>query len=204
MWGEGPGQLALLTANFLKQSTFFKNTRDIFLLDLGCGYGRDAIYLAQNLPCHILALDSSSRAITMARAKLPQNLEKRVELLCWDFNRLTDRYDVIFVSNLYHLLKPDDRAALRDIIRRRLNRAGMLFLSTLSVKDPQHFGRGTPVGGEINTFYDEQYLHFSTRAELEGEFDFLHISGLFERNYVEMRTGGNHHHTSWILMGKAP
>ena len=157
--------------------------------------------MAQTLPCHILGLDNSPKAIEMARESLTGGLEKRVELLCYDFSYVSDKYDVIFVSNLYHLLKPEERAKLRETVKRCLKADGILFLSAFSTRDPQHFGQGAPVEGEGNTFLDERYYHFNTREDLETEFDFIHISALFEREFHEIRTNGNHHHIAWIMMG---
>jgi SAM-dependent methyltransferase len=196
-----PGQLALFAGNFLKHSTRYAGGRDLFILDLGCGNGRDAIYLARNLACHILALDSSPRAIELARAALPHDLEKRVELLCYDIRHVSDKYDIIFVSDLYHLLGTTQRAELRDTVRRCLKSEGLVFLNTLSIRDPQHFGQGFPVEGEINSFLDHHYCHFSTRGELERDFAFLSISALFEMEYREPLAEGSHHHVTWILMG---
>jgi cyclopropane fatty-acyl-phospholipid synthase-like methyltransferase len=203
VWGDKPSELALFAGNYLKESEQFKASQDIFLLDLGCGYGRDAIFLAQYLlSCHILGLDNSEKAIEMARESIPKELEKRIELLCYDFSHVIDKYDVIVVSNLYHFLKPDERIKLRETIKRCLKKNGLLFLSTSSVRDPQHFGLGTPVENEPNTFQDERYIYFCTRQDMEKEFDFVNISALFERDFREERTTGAHHHISWILMGK--
>ncbi len=201
IWGEVPSQLALFARNYLKESSRFKDSADIFMLDLGCGYGRDAIFLAQNLPCHILGLDNSPEAIGLARESLDHESEKRIELLCYDFSHVTDKYDVIFVSNLYHLLKPEERAKLRETIKRCLKTDGVLFLSAFSTRDPQHFGQGRAVEDEANTFVAERYYHFSTREDLEKEFDFIHIAALFEREFHEARASGNHHHIAWILLG---
>ena len=202
VWGDKPSELAIYASNYLQQSRQFQGNPDIFILDLGCGYGRDAIFLAQNIPCHILGLDSSEKAIEIARNSLPKELEKRIEFLCYDFNRVSDKYDVILASNIYHLLKPDERVMLRDTIKRCLKENGVLFLSSLSIRDPQHFGKGTPVGNEMNTFEDEMYLHLYTREELEADFDFLNIGALFEREFQERRSTKDHQHVSWVLMGK--
>jgi cyclopropane fatty-acyl-phospholipid synthase-like methyltransferase len=202
VWGDKPSELAIAAYNYLRESQGFRNRKDIFVLDLGCGYGRDAIFLAQNLPCHILGLDNSEAAIDMARHSLKGDLEKRVELLCYDFSQVTDKYDVIFISNLYQLLKPEERAKLRETVKRCLKDDGVFFLSTLSVRDPQHFGKGTPVADEPNSFLDVRYLHLSTRQELERDFDFLSISTLYERQFHEPRSTRDHDHVSWILMGK--
>lgn len=202
VWGDQPSPLAIYTSSVLKESSQFKKAPDIFILDLGCGYGRDDVFMAQNLPCHILGLDSSEKAIDMAREYIPKSLTNRIELLCYDFTHVNDKYDVIFVANLYHILPPEEREKLRDTIKRCLKKNGVLFLSTLSIRDPQHFGKGIPAENEKNSYIDEIYLHFSARGDLEKNFDFLNISALFERDYRERHANGEHHHVSWILMGQ--
>jgi SAM-dependent methyltransferase len=202
VWGDTPSELAIIAYNYLKESQGFKARQDIFILDLGCGYGRDAIFLAQNLPCHILGLDNSQAAIDMARQSLRGSLKKKIEFLCFDFSNVSDKYDVIFVSNLYLLLQPDERIKLRETIKRCLKPDGVLFLSTLSVNDPQHFGKGTQVEGEPNSFFDIRYLHLSTRQELEKDFDFLTIYALYERKFHQPRSTHDHDHISWIMMGR--
>ncbi len=202
VWGDQPSPLAIYACNTLKESSQFKKVTDIFILDLGCGYGRDTIFLAQHLPCHILGLDSSEKAIEMARAHIPKTLIHRIELLCYDFTHMSDKYDIIFVASLYHVLPPDEREKLRETIKRCLKKDGVLFLSTFSVNDPQHYGKGTAVENEKNAYIDEIYLHFNSRADLEKDFDFLNISALFERDYRERHDTGEHHHVSWIMMGK--
>jgi cyclopropane fatty-acyl-phospholipid synthase-like methyltransferase len=202
IWGDQPSELAMFACTYLKESTQFQNRQDIFILDLGCGYGRDAVFLAQNLPCHILGIDNSVRAIEMARESLPAELAKKIEFLPYDFSRVSDKYDIIFISNLYQILRPDERERLRETVKRCLNIEGLLFLSTFSVRDTQHSSRGVPVEDEPHSYLDKKYIHLSTRAELEADFKFLHISALFEREFYEVRSSENHHHISWILMGK--
>jgi cyclopropane fatty-acyl-phospholipid synthase-like methyltransferase len=200
VWGDKPSELALFAFNFLQQSSRYQ--RNLGILDLGCGYGRDAVFLAQNLKCYILGIDNSEQAIAMARESVPKELENRIELLPYDFSVVIDKYDVILVSNLYHLLKPYERTNLRETVKRCLNKDGVFFLSTLSISDPEEYGKGTPVEGDENSFLGDKFHHFSTRNELEKDFDFLYVSALFERDYRESHSSGEtHHHISWILTG---
>jgi cyclopropane fatty-acyl-phospholipid synthase-like methyltransferase len=202
VWGEKPSELAIYACNYLKQSRQFQANPDIFILDIGCGYGRDALFLAGEVPCHILGVDNSKKAIAMAQESLPRELEKRIEFLCFDFSRVVDKYDVILCSNLYPILKPEERAELREVLKRCLQTDGVVFLSVFSVRDPQHQNKGIPVEDEANSFIDEKYVHLCTRQELEQDFDFLNISALFERDFVERRSTVDHHHIMWMLMGR--
>lgn len=200
VWGNEPSELALFAFNILQHDSRYQGNIDI--LDLGCGYGRDAVYLANNLDCHILGIDVSKEAIKLAKEFCPRELSNRIEFLCYDFSAIIDKFDMIFVSNLYYLLKPYERKKLWETVKRCLKKDGWLFLNTLSVRDPQQFGRGTPVETEANSFMDKKYYHFSTRTEIEKDFEFVNIRALFEREYNENHTTGEaHRHISWILLG---
>jgi len=185
----------------LKQAR--SSQQEIEILDLGCGYGRDSTYLALNINCHILGIDNSGEAIDMARKALSTNLEARVRFQCCDFSRMPDgKFDVIFASNVYHLLRMDEREAFKDTVKRRLKPGGLLFLSMLSPNDPEHYGKGKPVDNEANSYMDQRYLHFCTRDELEQDFGFLTIEKLSENEYYEPRSNGEvHHHIIWLFLG---
>jgi SAM-dependent methyltransferase len=201
VWGDKPSELATYACNYLQGIK--SSDKAIEILDLGCGYGRDAIYLARNTKCHVLGIDNSSEAIEMARKALADDLESRVGFQCCDFRQMPDgKFEIVFASNFYHLLKMEERQALRNTIKKRLKPGGMLFLSMLSPSDPEHFGKGKRIENEDNSFQDERFLHFCTREELERDLSFLTIKELFEHEYYESRSNGEvHHHILWILLG---
>jgi cyclopropane fatty-acyl-phospholipid synthase-like methyltransferase len=204
VWGEKPSELAHFAVSTLKQSSRFQGKSDLFILDLGCGYGRDAVYLANHLPCHILGLDNSEKAIAMAADFISEKLKKRIELLCYDFTHVSDKYDVIMASNLYQIINKETRLKLIETVKRCLKTDGVFFMSTLSIRDPQHSTEGgTPVEEDQNTFISARGIgiHLATREELEKAFNFLNINALFEREYDEPRSTDNHHHISWMLTG---
>ena len=202
VWGEGPSELAIAVVRYLQKC---KSSREILsILDIGCGYGRDAFYFLNNLRCGVLGIDSSRKAIDIASNTILKGQEKAVKFRCCNFIELEeDSYDIVFISNLYHLLKKDERKGLRKAVMRMLKPDGLLFLSTLSVKDPEHYGKGIPVPEESNSFQDRTYIHLCTREELCEDFAFLNIKELYEYEYYEPRaTGEIHHHILWILVGE--
>jgi SAM-dependent methyltransferase len=141
----------------------------------------------------------------MARESCPSELSSRLQYRCADFNDADKPYPVIFVSNLYQVLPSCERARLIQSIKKYLRPDGVLLLSTLSIHDPEEYGRGVPVAGEDNSFEREKFLHFSTSAELEKEFAFLNIERLFEHDYLEPHARTRtHHHISWILAATKP
>ena len=201
VWGDKPSELATFAYNYLQGLK--SSGKAIEVLDLGCGYGRDAIYLASNINCHVLGIDSSSEAIEMATKALADDLKSRVRFQCCDFRQMTEgKFEIIFVSNFYQLLKMEERNAFRNLIKKMLKPGGMLFLSSFSTGDPEHFGKGERIEKEANSFHDQRFLHFCTREELETDFSFLTIKKLFEHEYDEPRSNGEvHHHILWLLRG---
>jgi SAM-dependent methyltransferase len=206
LWGEGPSELALAAVAFLKDGNAGDGPLNI--LDLGCGYGRDVFYYAQSLNCAILGIDVSAKAIEIATGTRAEKNIENTDFQCRDLADLSDdKYGVVCASNLYQLLKIDERIALQDAVKRTLKPGGQFFLCTMSLNDPEHYGKGTPIAGESNSFSFKHrvYLHFCTREELMADFGFLDIIELYEHEFDEPRAEGPpHHHISWILIGRMP
>jgi SAM-dependent methyltransferase len=192
VWGDQPSEVAKFAVERLKPS----NVNNLRLLDVGCGYGRDAKYLNVELGIAVTGVDSSASAIEIAKQN---NLDS--EFLCADFEKISGAFNVIYASNVYQVLKPSDRHRLVEFVKQGLPPGGILFLGTMSVSDPEHYGKGTPVPGDENSFIVEKYIHLSTKEELEREFAFLNIDELTELEFYELRSdGATHHHKTWLLM----
>ena len=202
VWGKGPSELAIAAVRYLQECESSNKILDI--VDIGCGYGRDAFYFSDNLRCRILGIDISKQAIDMASSEAFKAQKGHVIFQCSDFTELEEgKSDIVFISNLYHLLKEYERKELRKAVMRTLKPNGLLFLNTLSVTDPEHYGKGIPVPNAPHSFQDRVYLHFCTSEELINDFAFLNIKELYEHEFHEARcTGEEHHHISWILVGE--
>jgi cyclopropane fatty-acyl-phospholipid synthase-like methyltransferase len=203
LWGAGPSMLGIAAVAYARKHA--PKTRRLEILDIGCGYGRDSCHLAESINCRVVGIDTSEKAIASARREVSTKGYKNIDFRCRDFKDVSEeQYDILFISNLYQLLKQAEREELRNTARRVLRAAGgLLFLSTLSVADPEHFGKGAAVANERNSFDDGKFLHFCTQEELTSDFSFLDIKELSEREYDEPRaTGETHHHISWILIGE--
>ena len=229
-WGEGPSELAAVAVERLRSTV----GPGLSILDVGCGYGRDSRHLSRELGAAVLGIDLSAEGIAAAREWAPESAgtgargtaptaagsaagaperQSAVEYRCAGFEEIAaevergslDAFDVVFVSNLYQLLGPRERAGLRRALGALLKPAGLLFLSTLSTGDPQHYGAGEPVPGERDSFTRPVYLHFCREEELREDFSFLSVGELREREYDEPHADGSaHHHVSWILIARRP
>jgi cyclopropane fatty-acyl-phospholipid synthase-like methyltransferase len=200
LWGEGPSELGKAAAAYLKKEGA---NQSLEILDIGCGYGRDVFYLSGKINCRITGIDISEKAVEIARSEASEKQCRNVEFQCRDFRDMHGQYDVVLASNLYQLLNHKEREQFRGAAERALKTGGLFFLSTLSVSDPEHYRKGTPVADEPNSFLDEKFLHLCTRQELVSDFSYLTIKELYEHEYDEPRaTGKPHHHISWILIGE--
>jgi SAM-dependent methyltransferase len=203
IWGEKPGPLASFSLEYLRRHNLL--SMGLRVLDLGCGYGRDAFFLVRNMDCTIVGIDNSEEAIKMAVQNRPVDYTSKLEFRLVEFSQFheTRKYDVIYMANVYQVLRSDIRRQLIEIARANLDSRGFLFLSTLSVNDPEHFGKGNRVLEETNSFVDKKFIHLSTREELIGDFNFLSINKMIEHPYEEPRYDGNtHRHISWLLAGQ--
>ena len=203
IWGEGPSELAVAALKHLAAGASGDWLPQ--LIDIGCGYGRDALYISERFRCGIVGIDLSPKAIEIASNAARAAGTKNVTFRCCDFAELdSGAYDIVFLSNVYQILRKDERQTLLQAISRILKPGGRLFLSTLSVRDPQHYGKGIPVAGDPNSFLEAKYVHLSSTEELVSDFAlFVDIKELYEHEYDEPRaTGEVHHHISWIMIGR--
>lgn len=211
MWGHGPSELARLAVARLRASA----TPDLTILDIGCGYGRDTRYLSTELGCGAVGLDPSPAAIEAARKEHASAFRRsrgerlKAEYVVGDLERLRREadhaglYDVAFTCNVYHLLGPIGRREFAAALAAVTRPGGLLFLSTMSPRDAQHYAVGEPVSGEERSWVDKVYLHFCTAEELMRDFAAFTVLDLDERSYDEPQTSGPpHHHTSWFLEGR--
>ena len=210
LWGDDPSELARLAVARLRPAVTTGRDADaapLTLIDVGCGYGRDSRYLAAELGCRVLGLDPSPAALAAARTARRTDLD--VEYVAADAAAFADdaaqagRFDVAFVGNVYHLLSYGGRRELAAALATLVRPGGLLFLNTLSPRDPQHYAVGAPVLGEERSWVDHVYLHFCTAAELEADFAAFEVLDLEERSYEEHNAHGvKHRHASLFLEGR--
>jgi cyclopropane fatty-acyl-phospholipid synthase-like methyltransferase len=199
IWGERPSELTLEAAKRLVRH----KGRPFRVLDIGCGYGRDTIYIAKSLGFRILGIDVSEKAIDLSKENSVNALAKQAEFKVTDFRDLRGLFDAVLISNLYHLLDPQGRRDLAVHAARLLAPEGTLFLNAISVHDKEHYGVGTLVREEENTWVDDKYIHLSTEEELRHEFSALNVRELYEHEYEESHPGARtHYHIAWILIAE--
>lgn len=116
--------------------------RRVDALDLGCGNGRNLIFLAREFGVSGTGYDSSTAAIAEARRAadgLPLQFEARS--IAGDLPIETAAKDLALDMMASHFLKAAERAHLRDEIHRVLRPGGWLFMKTFLLDDDLHSAR---------------------------------------------------------------
>ncbi|MFA5416783.1 MAG: class I SAM-dependent methyltransferase [Methanoregula sp.] len=147
-------------------------------VDLGCGTGNYARYLAQK-GFTVTGIDSSPRAIEIARANA-----ERMSVVCrfvvadllGDLHEIPGRFDFAFDFEVLHHIFPDPRETYVKNVHSLLHPQALYLSVCFAETDPQFGGTGkyrkTPLGTT---------LYFSTEEELRA---------LFSRHFTvrELRT----------------
>lgn len=161
------------------------------MTDLGCGNGRNSIYLSRAFGLRGTGYDSSSEAITQATKKatgLPLVFE--VRSIAGPIP-LADKSQLLVLDMMAsHFLKEKERTALRSEIKRILKPGGFLFLKTFLRDDDQHSKRllKDHPGEEEGTYIHPQ---IGVAEYVPTEKDLLAV---FEEDFIIHRAIKSHRH----------
>lgn len=111
------------------------------LLDIGCGTGENAIFLAQN-GFSVVGIDLVPAAIEKAKQKA-NKLGLRIDFSVGDALHLRfppDEFDSVIDSGLFHIFDDKRRLAYIDQIAKVLRPDGGYFMLCFSEKEPTDWG----------------------------------------------------------------
>jgi SAM-dependent methyltransferase len=139
------------------------------VLELGCGHGRNALYLARQ-GCQVDAVDFSQKAIVWARERA-ELAGLAVNFMCrsmFDLPRPEKPYDIVYDCGCYHHLPPHRRESYVKLVTRSLVPEGMFALVCFtpkggsSLSDLQVYEQRTLQGGLAYT--EDQLRYIFERA----------------------------------------
>jgi len=140
-----------------------ENIRPCKTVDLGCGAGNYAIYLASK-GFEVTGVDSSPTAIKIAK----ENARKRgvncnfiVTDLLGDLHNVKETFDFAYDWELLHHIMPEDREKYVKNVHKILKSEAYYFSVCFSEKDPQFGGIGKIRRTQLGTI-----LYFSSESEL--------------------------------------
>jgi SAM-dependent methyltransferase len=157
--GADPSALSRSALSYLK--TFTSDVSNCVALDLGCGEGRDTIYLA-SAGLKVVARDLSPTGIEKTRQRLVLGgiKESRVDLAVVDvlnFDYPADAYDLAMAANIYQFL-PDEMANEHiELLKRTVKPGGILAIGVFS---PAMAAWGTDISPYFTETADGLLAHF--------------------------------------------
>jgi len=138
--------------------------KPLSVLDIGCGEGKDAVFLARN-GYKVTAFDMAEAGLEKGR-ELAEKNSTHVDFFKADVNdfELTEDYDVIFCSGVFHYINPKKRKEVVEKLRKH-TRIGGFNIINVFVEKPyivNHAGKKNShlwKSGELFTHYYDWKFH---------------------------------------------
>jgi SAM-dependent methyltransferase len=123
------------------------------VLEIGCGTGSDAVFLAQR-GFEVTAVDHSPMAIERARvrAELEDSLPRFLLADVFEFAQTAGQFDFVYDAGLYHYVRQFDLDRYLDVLW-RVTRPGSLYLTLAGASGEA--GRGGPPHVTKRQLYNE-------------------------------------------------
>jgi cyclopropane fatty-acyl-phospholipid synthase-like methyltransferase len=115
------------------------------LLDLGCGSGRNGVYLAK-LGFEVVGMDFAENALNNFRARIEaERLKERIKLVCHSMDKSwpldSEGFDfVTCLTSIENLLSDEQISLFKDEVHRVLRSSGYFFLYFLTEEDEFYGG----------------------------------------------------------------
>lgn len=164
-------------------------------IDLGCGAGNQAAYLA-GMRFNVTGVDSSAEAIRLAR----ENAAKKgvsclfvVADVLGDLREIPETFDFAYDWELLHHIYPEQRETFVANVHRLLNQGGKYLSVCFSERDPQFGGVGKYRKTSLGTV-----LYFSSEDELRRLFE--RYFTVIELKTMEIAGKAASHQANYVFM----
>jgi cyclopropane fatty-acyl-phospholipid synthase-like methyltransferase len=123
------------------------------VLDVGCGTGENAIYLAER-GLAVTGIDGAPTAIRKARAKAKsRGLDLRFEVADALDLSLPKPFDTVIDSGLFHVFSDDERTRFTASLGRVVRPDGTYFMMCFSEREPGDWGPRRVTQAEIRSAF---------------------------------------------------
>lgn len=174
-----------------------KNIVPCKTIDLGCGLGHYAHYLA-NCGFDVTGIDISTEAIKLAQERSIQEGIKaafRTADMIGDLNEIKETFDFAYDWEVLHHIFPNHRQQYIKNVHQLLNPKGKYLSVCFSIKDQQFGGQGKYRDTKLGTT-----LYFSSENELKTLFEAYFI--IKELKTIEIEGKMGNHLAVYCLMAR--
>ncbi len=154
-------------------------------IDMGCGAGTSAIYLASR-GFDMTGVDGSPTAIRLAQRRAQEKGVRcrfLVADLLGDLHEIPETFDFAYDWEVLHHIFPDDRETYIRNVSRMLNPQGRYWSVCFSEADPQFGGEGkfrrTPIGTTLYFSSESEIRDLLSPSFLIQEVKTIEIGGKF-------------------------
>ncbi len=177
-------------------------------LDLGCGEGRYALFLARK-GCRVICVDRSRAGLQkLEQAAGSEGLPISPLLMSVaDFNFIKSSYDIIVAATILDHLDDDLRPEVLKGIKSSLKPGGTLYANVFTVKDPGCQAVKTNTSStEPDDISDTSAFmaHYFERDELKDMFNGFEICYYYEGVEQDLSHGRPHAHGWASMLAKKP
>ncbi len=166
-------------------------------VDLGCGAGNYAIYLA-SMGFDVTGVDISPTAIKLARENaLRRGVKSKfvVADVLGSLGEVLETFDFAYDWELLHHIFPEERKRYVENVLKMLNPRGKYLSVCFSEKDPQFGGSGKYIETRLGTI-----LYLSSEEELRNLFE--PYFSIKELKIIEIRGKSANHAANYVFMEK--
>jgi|GEM_PF-2695394 len=199
-YGDGPSEAAKLLSTYLTKG---KTDHTPTVLDLGCGYGRDCIYMAKQ-GFDVTGIDTSRRGILTAQVwSRKEGLD--IKLMTKDLMEtgLPEKsFDGILCVGVLEYLDPRRRPKVGHEIWRMARQAGTLALLCRATDDTD-LGKGKDLGDNSWEVKMGLQVHFFTEREIRSLFPDFETKK-FEVVTIHEDLPEPKDHRYWFFLGQRP
>jgi 2-polyprenyl-3-methyl-5-hydroxy-6-metoxy-1,4-benzoquinol methylase len=174
------------------------------VLDVGCGEGFYAIYLASK-GFEVTGIDISENAIKRAKENAAkQGVKiKFMPLDVADLDKIDDKFDFVFEWAILHHIMPEQRQRYVETIKRILNEGGRYLSISFNNQNPDFGAKGKnlriiPEGAKMPA---GTRLYYSSLEELKQLFE-QHFR-IIEAKLIKMTAGRKEHIGNYFFMEKS-
>ena len=139
------------------------------VLDLGCGTGENALYLAEH-GYLVVGFDWAPRAIDKARAKAAdRHISARFEVAdALNLKSPPQPFDTVIDCGLFHVFSDDERVRYRESLARVVRSGGTYLMMCFSERQPGDWGPRRVTQAEIrSTFIEGWRINYIRPATFE-------------------------------------
>ncbi len=144
-------------------------------LDLGCGDGRNALFLAK-MAYNVTGVDVSKVAVkkldSIAGEKNLSRFLETVHSDARDFNYPINSYDLVVAVTLFDHIPKNDLAPLFEKVAKSIKTDGILFTKVHTIKDPGR-ANGSDKASELSWAIQHYFEPNELREILEKEFKII-------------------------------